>query len=179
MKTRSLRHCVSAWLAVLLGLASAASVAASGIEGQVFDLNGRALNQAMVTFTKDAAEPGPTAVTVFTDDTGHFAFPQAPTRGTVSAQLLGYRALEPATRVQGGATDVRLILRADANQAGIAPASAWLGHSATPADKTQLVMTCVGCHQLPAPEVRAYAKLIHDVPTKDAADARQQSWHAI
>lgn len=182
MTTRSLRHCASVWLAVLIcALATEASVAGAGagIEGHVFDLNGHALNQAMVTFTKDAAEQGPTAVTVFTDDKGHFAFPQAPARGMVSAQLLGYRALEPVMPVQGRSTNVRLILRADANQAGIAPASAWLAHAPSADDKTLLVMTCVACHQMPAPEVRAYAKLIHDVPTKDMADARLQSWHAI
>ena len=36
-------------------------------------------------------------------------------------------------------------------------------------------MNCVSCHQFPAPEVRAYAKLIHDTPHADAADAGRQS----
>ena len=179
MTTQLRHHRASAPLALLIGtLACAACVAGTGIEGRVFDLNGQALNQAMVTFTKDPAMEGPTAITVFTDDKGHFEFPKAAARGGVSVQLLGYRAIEPATRVQGAATNLRIILRADANQAGVAPASAWLAH-ADPNDKAQLVMTCVGCHQMPAPEVRAYAKMIHDVPTADAADARLQSWHAI
>ena len=179
MAHHSRQRRASTWPALLIStLACAASAAAPGIQGRVFDLNGHALNQAMVTFTKEPGQEGPSAVTVFTDNTGRFQLAGTSARGLVSAHLLGYQALEPSARVQGDAADLRIILRADANQAGVAPASAWLAH-ADANDKTQLVMTCVGCHQMPAPEVRAYAKMIHDVPTADAADARLQSWHAI
>jgi len=180
MATRSARvHRAAFSLALLTStLATTAVLAGGGIEGRVFDLNGQALNQAMVTLTKESGSAGPSAVSVFTDEKGHFQFPAGTARGTVSVQKLGYRALEPTTRVQSDTADLRIILRADANQAGVAPASAWLAH-ADPNDKTQLVMTCVGCHQMPAPDVRAYAKMISDVPSSDPADARKQSWHTI
>jgi hypothetical protein len=87
--------------------------------------------------------------------------------------------IEAAPRTQADAADFRIIMRADANRAGVAPASAWLAHIADPKDKARVVMTCVACHQMPAPEVRAYAKLIHDVPGADRPQMRQQSWHAV
>ena len=111
-------------------LLSAASHAASRIEGHVFDLNGHALQQAMVTLAKEPGQQGPAAVTVFTDENGRFSFPEGTSRGTVAAQMLGYRALEPAPRTQGDAGHIEIIMRPDANQAGIAPASAWLAHIA-------------------------------------------------
>jgi streptogramin lyase len=159
-------------------VSSSAGQAASGIEGHVFDLNGHALHQVMVTLAKEPGQQGPAAVTVFTDESGRFQFPEASARGSLTAKLLGYRTIEPAPRAQDNATGNRIIMRAEANQAGIAPASAWLAGLAEE-DKTQVVMTCVACHQIPAPEVRAYAKLIHDVPNADPAEARRQSWHAI
>jgi streptogramin lyase len=159
---------------------SEAALAAGAVGGIVLDLNGRPLPQAMVTLAKDAGQPGPAAVTVFTDGNGKFHFPEGTARGNVTAKMLGYRALTPAamTGADSG-KPMRIIMRSESNEAGVAPASAWLAHIPNPADKSQLVMTCVGCHQLPAPEVRAYAKLIHDVPSDNAADAREKSWHAI
>jgi streptogramin lyase len=112
---------------------------------------------------------------VFTDDNGRFTFPPGTSAATVVAQRLGYRMVEAGVHVASG---MRIFMRAEANDAGVAPASAWLAH-ASAADKEQVVMTCVACHQLPAPEVRAYAKLIHDVPAPDRQVARQQSWHAM
>jgi len=176
------------WAATLRALAIGAmtlalsvdSLAAARIEGSVLDLNGHALPQAMVTLTKDAGRQGPAAVTVFTDEKGRFHFPEETARGSVTVRMLGYRAISPVSMpVQNAGEPVQIIMRPEANQAGVAPASAWLAHISNPADKSKLVMTCVACHQLPAPEVRAYAKLIHDVPSDDPADARQKSWHAI
>ena len=43
------------------------------------------------------------------------------------ARVLGYRALS-AVAVQDAAKPVHIIMRPEANQAGIAPASAWLAH---------------------------------------------------
>jgi virginiamycin B lyase len=171
---------VSTSFALIAGtLLSGAGQAASGVGGYVFDLNGRPLEQAMVTIARQPGQAGPAAVTVFTDEEGRFRFPQAPKGGALTAQLLGYRMIEATPRAQADPTDFRIIMRADANQAGTAPASAWLAHISDSKDKAQVVMTCVACHQMPSPEVRAYAKLMHDVPSADRAQTRQQGWHAV
>ncbi len=170
---------VTASIALLVGsLCPAAGGAAARVEGRVVDLNGRALSQAMVTLAKEPHQPGPTAVTVFTGEDGRFRFPDAHEAQMPAAKLLGYRTVDTTARRSAEAADVTIIMRPDANQAGIAPASAWLAHLAS-ADRSALVMTCVGCHQMPAPDVRAYAKLIHDVAGANPEEARTQSWHAI
>jgi streptogramin lyase len=167
-------NCVLAASITLLSLWSGAT---SALDGRVVDLNGQPLPQAMVTLTKEAGQPGPSAVTVFTDESGHFRFP-ADARGAPSVRVLGYRMIDVGGDFRARAADVTLIMRADSNQAGIAPASAWLGRI-NAEDRTQLVMACVACHQMPAPEVRAFARMIRDVPNADEESARQQSWHAI
>jgi streptogramin lyase len=181
MTTRAARfRGASALFALLIASVLPATGQAGGnVDGQVVDLNGRSLPNAMVTLTKDAGQSGPTAVTVFTDEKGRFTFPEGSATGVIAAKSLGYRMVEDAApSSRGDSTRIRILMRPDANQAGVAPASAWL-KGIEPSDKAQLVMTCVGCHQMPAPEVRAYAKLIHDVPNADPAEARQKSWHAI
>jgi cytochrome c len=159
-------------------LAAAAGHAAPLLEGRVVDLGGRPLGDAMVTWEKPRGRAGPTAVTVFTDDSGRFRFPEPVGGGQPVARLLGYRMVDMGAAAQGHGTGITLIMRADANQAGIAPASAWLGRVADPAVREAAVMTCVGCHQMPAPEVRAYARSIHDVPHANAATV-DQSWRAM
>ncbi|HSD73759.1 MAG TPA: carboxypeptidase regulatory-like domain-containing protein [Steroidobacteraceae bacterium] len=149
------------------------------IDGRVVDLNGRPLQQAMVTVAKEAGQAGPTAVTVFTDDSGRFRFPSDAHGGAPSVRALGYRMIDVGVDSRSQATGVTILMRADSNQAGIAPASAWLGRISDPNDRVQLVMTCVACHQMPAPEVRTFARMIRDVPGADEESARQQSWHAI
>jgi streptogramin lyase/cytochrome c551/c552 len=158
-------------LAALWSIALAGDGRAARLEGRVVDLNGQPLAGAMVTWEKAREQSGPTAVTVFTDDAGRFRFPEDVQGGRLSVKALGYRMVDAGR----GST---LIMRAEANQAGIAPASAWLGRVADPAVREAAVMSCVGCHQLPAPEVRAYAKSIHDVSHGDAAASRE-SWRAM
>jgi hypothetical protein len=154
---------------VLALLLAASSHAAPLQQGRVVDLGGRPLGAAMVTWEKPGDQPGPTAVSVFTDDSGRFRFPQAVDGGRPIVKALGYRMLDSDVAAPGDGAGITLIMRADANQAGTAPASAWLGRAADPATREAAVMTCVGCHQMPAPEVRAYASSIHDVPHADAA----------
>jgi streptogramin lyase len=148
------------------------------VSGKVFDINGHALIQAMVTLGKAAAEQGPTAVTVFTDQNGQFQFPVARTGRDPTVRLLGYRTQEIIPHPEHDGLHFDILMRAETNQAGTAPASAYIG-SVAPEDKEQLVMTCSACHQIPAPEVRAYAKMIYDIPGVDTGEARVQSWHAI
>src|SRR5262249_54736630 len=131
---RSHRGVATAWVLLVGVLACADTRAGSGIDGHVFDLNGHPLHQATVTFTKTPVQSGPSTVTVFTEESVHFHLPGGSGHVTVSAQLLGYRPLDSASHVSADASDLRIILRADANQAGVAPASAWLGRAATPKD---------------------------------------------
>jgi streptogramin lyase len=166
--------------AVLLTVCALGAVleATAATRGRVIDLNGQGLPSAMVTLTRSPQAQGPTALTVFTDEHGSFAFPAAAPGGTLTVRLLGYRQVASAAPV-ATAADVTLLMRPEANQAGTAPASAYLRGIARDADREVLVDTCVGCHQLPAPEVRDYAKLLDDTPQTQAPAAREQSWEAV
>ena len=145
--------------------------------GRVTDLNGAPLAQAMVTLTKSSQAAGATATTVFTDGTGAFRFPTQSPTGTVQVRLLNYQ--QTGTAVTGNDGAMALLMRPEANQAGTAPASAYLKDVKDAAHREALVMNCVACHQLPAPEVRAYAKLLDDTPTTQSADSRELAWTAI
>lgn len=161
---------------MVLGLALAAGAAAA-THGRVTDLNGTPLAQAMVTLTKSAQAGGATATTVFTGSTGDFSFPVAAPSGTLAVRLLNYRQIGGA--VPAGPAALTILMRPEANQTGTAPASAYLKDIKSPARREALVMTCVACHQLPAPEVRAYAKLLDDTPSTRSSDARELAWTAI
>jgi hypothetical protein len=184
-QTLKWRHRARYWTALIsLGLAASAAMSAelpSGpvpVSGTVLDINGHPLSQAMVTLGKGSAELGATAVTVFTDQNGHFQFPGARAGRDLNVRLLGFKTQETLAHAEHAGVRFDVIMRAETNQAGTAPASAYIGGVA-PDDKEVLVMTCSACHQIPAPEVRAYAKMIYDVPGVDPAEASLQSWHAI
>jgi hypothetical protein len=161
---------------LLMGL-TVATGALAATHGRVTDLNGAPLAQAMVTLTKSAPAAGATATTVFTGSTGEFNFPAGTPPGTVQVRLLNYRQIGGAAAAGAGA--LTLLMRPEANQAGTAPASAYLKDMKDPAHREALVMTCVACHQLPAPEVRAYAKLLDDTPSTQSAEARELAWTSI
>ncbi len=156
------------------------------VVGQVLDTNGRALVQAQVILIPSAGARGPSAITVFTDEAGQFAFPDpvvtengiAP---TISVRALGYRQTRTTDVVDDGAHTQRftIMMRSTNNQAGVAPASAWLQDIQDPTERNEIVMSCVGCHQAPSPEVRDYAQAIHAVAAADPALVRQQSWGAM
>jgi streptogramin lyase len=171
------------WIFFCTALVSAFSASgAPQIQGRVLSLNGQAVKQAMVTLAATPGQPGPTDTTVFSDDQGNFLFPDSiasASAATPSAQALGYRMADAVSRKTATGLDITLIMRLDANEAGVAPASAWLRSIADPRDRTEVVQRCVNCHQMPAPEVRAFAELIHNVPNADPAAARGESWHAI
>jgi virginiamycin B lyase len=162
--------------ALLTGLALAAGASAA-THGRVTDLNGAPLAQAMVTLTKSAPAAGATATTVFSGNAGEFSFPADAPPGTLQVRLLNYQQIGGAVPVSSAA--LTLFMRPEANQAGTAPASAYLKDMKDPAHREALVMTCVACHQLPAPEVRDYAKLLDDTPSTQSADARELAWTAI
>ena len=182
---------VARWLSSgpLALVLSAAALADVSIEGHVFDTDGRPLSQAQVTVQRSADVPGATAVTVFTDDSGRFEFPQ-PVAGVTNANLplsvraLGFEPLHSTSDVSSDGDGTRLatftvVMQPVANQASVAPASAWLARVDDPAERARMVMDCVGCHQHPSPEARAYAGIIEDVHGTDAAQVREQSWAMI
>ncbi|HEY4212461.1 MAG TPA: carboxypeptidase regulatory-like domain-containing protein [Steroidobacteraceae bacterium] len=152
-------------------------VALAATQGRVTDLNGTPVTQAMVTLTKATGVSGATATTVFTNEGGDFAFAVDSPTGTLSVRRLGYRQIE--REVKTANTPVTILMRPDANQAGIAPASAYLQHFNNQADREALVMNCVACHQMPAPEVRDYARLLDDTPQTQTHQAREEAWTAI
>ena len=164
---------LSAGLLIGLVIGHAASAAT---QGRVTDLNGAPLAQAMVTLTKAAQAPGATATTVFTGSRGEFSFPADAPPGTLTVRLLNYRQISGA--LAAGSAPLTLLMQPEANQAGTAPASAYLRDIKDPAHREALVMACVACHQLPAPEVRAYAKVLDDTPNL-ASDTRQLAWTAV
>ena len=79
----------------------------------------------------------------------------------------------------GQSVDLTFIVSSTANQAAVAPASAWLERISDREQQSKFVMDCIGCHQVPSPEVRDYAALIADLNAPDPHQARLQSWNAI
>ena len=153
------------------------------ISGYVFDLTGSPLSQAMVSVKPGANHQGADAVTVFTDAEGNFRFPAsvgglANPEQQISTRVLGYEQTRVTTASMGDAQKLTVIMRKTTNVANTAPASAWLANF-NAADKESLIMNCVACHQVPAPEVRAYAKQIADVTSSDPEQVRKAGWTAI
>ena len=153
------------------------------LDGQVIDLNGRPVAGAMVTLA--LPQPGPTALTVYSDATGRFRFPDRNSFGPIVAKSVDLRALDhtllearvanPAT----GRTELTLLARPTTNQAHAAPASAWLARKGGHEAASTFVLDCIGCHQVPAPQFRTYAGLIADVPGIDRAKVAHDGWKAM
>jgi streptogramin lyase/cytochrome c551/c552 len=171
-----------------LGLAAQANAAAR-LGGRVLDLNGSPVPQVQVIFDRADLGPGATVVTVFTDTEGAFRFPGVYPEATsaslpVSVRALGYEQIDKVTQVvsrsQGvESIELTFVVRGVDNQAAVAPASAWLGRISDRTQKSKLIVDCIGCHQVPAPEVRRFAGTIADLHATDPALARTQSWNAI
>ncbi|MYG81378.1 MAG: hypothetical protein F4187_06220 [Gemmatimonadetes bacterium] len=173
-------------LGLALGMAGTARAAVS-VEGHVLDINGRPVEQVQVTLEWGLGASGASAVTVFTDESGRFAFPQAFADASsnelpVVVRALGYEQLRSTSSVnrQGRdeTVDLTIIVQSTSNQAAVAPASAWMASIQDPDEQARMVMECVSCHQYPAPEVRDYAAAIEDMHG-DSAVAREQSWSMI
>ena len=151
--------------------------ALAAMHGRVADLNGAPLTQAMVTLSKASGASGAAATTVFTNERGEFEFATGTPPGALSVRSLGYRQIESETPTRNA--PITILMRPEANQAGVAPASAYLKDFNNPGDREALVMACVACHQMPAPEVRDYARLLDDTPQTQSREAREQAWTAI
>jgi virginiamycin B lyase len=182
MRTRS---AIATSLPVLLcALLFGQSAAAVEIQGQVVDANGQPVAQVQVIYERGADAIGANVVTVFTDAGGGFRFPgeypeAANAAGRISTRALGYEQLEQVVRADASALNLTFVLGRIANQAPVAPASAWLARITDRAAQAQFIMDCIDCHQVPAPEVRNYAALIDDLHAADPHEARLQSWNGI
>lgn len=182
---------LSQWV-VLLGLAGHMSTAGAHADlplgGRVVDNNGNPVDKAIVTVYL-AYGHGPELTTMFTDEGGTFSTPglvsvDIPSQVRASVRKLGYEQVHQSYVPPDDKhkADIRLIVRPVTNQAGEAPASAWL--SGLESDKrAELIRTCVGCHQMPNANVRDYARLIEESITGlsavDPEDVRRQSWTMI
>lgn len=177
------------WI-LALGLGIAGGVSAEGtIGGLVVDLNGNPVPQAQIIFDREEEARGASVVTVFSDESGRFAFPDSYPELTAAAPPVEVRALgyEQIDRLADFAADSNERIRIDltfvvagvANQAAVAPASAWLERIESRSEKSKFIMDCIDCHQVPASEVRNYAGLIADQHAADPVLARSESWNAI
>jgi streptogramin lyase len=175
--------------AVLAGASlGAAAQADTTITGQVLDVNGLPVAQAQVTFEPGLGAAGPSAVTVFTDADGAFAFSDAlrePEAGgfPLNARALGWAQVSSHVDFSGARRNRRaeatIIMRPTDNVAAVAPSSAWLAQIEDADAKAELIQLCITCHQIPAPEMRAYATAIDEVEIGDPETVRAQSWAMV
>lgn len=152
--------------------------------GTVIDLNGHPLAQIQVSLQTAKSHPGADFITVFSASGGSFSFPKAVAPGgkietALTARALGYEQLSVLTKETGNAVDATIVMQKTSNQAAAAPASAWLERIDNRDEKAGFVLNCVGCHQVPSAEVRAYAAQIAAVDGADPETVRQQSWLSI
>lgn len=160
------------------------ALADSSISGYVYDLNGKPLTQALVSIKAGKDHQGADVVTVFTDTEGEFRLPETigelgNPEQQVSTRILGYEQMRVATAaIKDGAQKLTVIMRRTGNYANAAPASAWLSN-VNAADKELFVKSCVGCHEVPSPEVRAYAGQIAEVSGSDREEIRKAGWTAM
>ena len=182
---RALRRTLVA-LGLALGMVSTVQ-AATSVKGQVLDIDGRPVGQAQVTLDWGLGAFGASAVTVFTDEQGRFAFSQAFDIASVeelpiTARALGFEHISAVSSVkrdgEDETQDLTIVVKQKANQADVAPSSAWLAAIEDPEQKAEFVQQCVSCHQFPSPEVRDYAGAIVDAHG-DSELARKQSWEMI
>ena len=165
------------------------ATAAARLQGSVVDLNGRPVADVQVIFDRDEAAVGASVVTVFTDESGRFEFPGAYGDSTddhlpVAVRSLDYKQVDQQLRQAGEADgddvlELTFIVSHAANQADVAPASAWLARIADRAQQSKFIMDCIDCHQVPASEVRHFAASIDDVQAADPHQARVESWSHI
>ena len=183
------RRALAAGYGCLALLLPALAAAAVSVRGRVLDESGRPVPQAQLLLDRGAGAGGARMITVFSSQDGTFRFPgvipglEGPAV-QVTARALGFAQTETARSVRtniGSVDEVELTvkLRAERNQVDVAPASAWLGRITDRALKSKFIMDCIDCHQVPGPEVRAYAASILDAHPQDAALARTESWRSI
>jgi len=169
-------------LAVLIIMAPRL-VEASTIKGIVMDINGKPVDGAQLTLASGSVQRGADYVSVFSGPDGRFKFPDSndwpgSDLPDIRVRALAYELLD-VTPGSASSPEWTVVLKHTLDDSAIAPPSAWLASINDRSEKSSLVRNCVGCHQVPAPEVRAYAGQIAEVVTQNPAEARRQSWLSI
>lgn len=154
------------------------------VDGHVFHINGTPVNQAQVSIRTSDRHKGADVISVFTDGQGYFKIQQriagiSDSDDAITVRKLGLETVNISEfNDRKKQNKLTVVMRKTANYAADAPASAWLTDLA-PVKKENLVNSCIGCHQVPAPEVRAYAKQIAMVDSTNPGMVRDQSWNAL
>src|SRR6267142_510043 len=168
-------------VAPLLGIAP---LLAAELGGRVVGVSdGRGVSGAAVTLSYVAGAPGPSAVTVFTDEKGHFNFPAdvaTPNAGSsLQIMKLGYRQVS-SRELGARQSSVTVFVEPLANIAATVPASAWLARLPPSTAKHIVMANCADCHQFPSPRVREYATMIEAVRGGPDGDAvAREAWRKI
>lgn len=177
------------FFALSLSFFTAAVNAQTLIQGRVLDKNGQPVSGSMVTLNQKAPGHGADALTVFTDDKGHFTFPEHLAKGPRRQLSLYAKALNFVQVTANGqplalatvdlTKEIVLVMQRKINQAQTVPASAWLRDMENTPAKGNLIIACVNCHQFPTPEVKDFTLSLNDIETDNPRTAREQSWHAM
>ena len=182
-KTKTCRpgHLVFGTCLVLLSWITSAQ--AQSLEGTVLDINGNPVQNMMITVYP--TEPGPTAITVFSNESGAFTLPVADPASESSQMPLEVRSLthelvsKEIHQGEDGAPAISLIARPVRNQVDTAPASAWLSQLGEPEATATFIQDCIGCHQVPAPEFRAWVTAMDNIPGDDRQHIVREGWSAM
>ncbi len=171
-------------LAFVAGLFFTQLSHAGSIAGKVLDPNGNALSGIQIIYTRESGAKGASVVTVFSSADGGYSFPEAfperiNNRSNIIARGLGYQQIDRMVNTDRRSAHLTFVMQPVTNQADVAPASAWLGRIEDRQEKADFVMNCIDCHQVPASEVRQYARAIDDMHAAEPELARRQSWDAI
>jgi len=173
-----------AGLALLAGISFSQITNAGSIAGQVLDANGSALSGIQVIYTREPGAKGASVVTVFSAVDGSYSFPETFAErinndSNIIARGLGYQQIDRLVDTDRRSAQLTFVMQSVTNQVDVAPASAWLGRIEDRQEKADFVMNCIDCHQVPASEVRDYARAIDDVHAAQPELARRQSWDSI
>lgn len=173
-----------AGLALLAGISFSQITNAGSIAGQVLDANGNALSGIQVIYTREPGAKGASVVTVFSAVDGSYSFPETFAErinndSNIIARGLGYQQIDRLVDTDRRSAQLTFVMQSVTNQVDVAPASAWLGRIEDRQEKADFVMNCIDCHQVPASEVRDYARAIDDVHAAQPELARRQSWDSI
>lgn len=173
-----------ATLALVSGVFFSQITNAGSIEGQVFDPNGNPLPGIQIIYTREPGARGASVITVFSDADGAYSFPETfPERidndSIIAARGLGYQQIDRIVDADRRSAKLTFVMKSVTNLVDVAPASAWLGRIEDRQEKADFVMNCIDCHQVPASEVRQFARSIDDLHAADPKLAHRQSWDSI
>lgn len=171
-----------AWLLLAAAVIGMSTPSSAKFIGRVIGVHdGQPVPQAMVTLSMPSGTAGPAAITVFTDDEGHFTFEDAkaaPDAG-LAADKLGFRQVKGASGAQAGG-ETTLFLEPTANIAFQAPASAWFARAPAGNARNVTIASCSSCHQTGSPKMRDYAAKIDAVRGGPDGDRRAlEEWRKV